>query len=226
MSLEEKLRRLIESQDCYSNKNASSRNHLRQNSSKEYPDDYDASLNGYTGKIGNNEYSLNKSDIFTFGISELLGFGDTSAIISNLKNGQTELVSIRLLDPADAQRAIDFLAGATYMLGGNQFRISEEVFLFAQNLVGDYDISSLKQLCLDRYNLYILSIGNHSKVAEPNYSSECKQNLQEELPLEGSQEYSLDELKNEICSLIDEWTTNKNVSFTAEQVETFNILES
>jgi len=40
-----------------------------------------------------------------------------------------------MMDPDQAQRAVDFIAGGTYAIDGHQERIGESIFLFAPSCV-------------------------------------------------------------------------------------------
>ena len=40
-----------------------------------------------------------------------------------------------MMDPDQAQRAVDFIAGGTYAIDGHQERVGESIFLFAPSCV-------------------------------------------------------------------------------------------
>jgi cell division inhibitor SepF len=45
------------------------------------------------------------------------------------------VLNLTLMDPDQAQRAVDFIAGGTYALDGHQERIGESIFLFTPRSV-------------------------------------------------------------------------------------------
>ncbi len=47
-----------------------------------------------------------------------------------------------MMDPDQAQRAVDFIAGGTYAIDGHQERVGESIFLFAPSCVNVTSSSS------------------------------------------------------------------------------------
>jgi len=45
------------------------------------------------------------------------------------------IMNLSLMDPAEAQRSVDFVAGGTYAIDGHQERIGENIFLFTPSTV-------------------------------------------------------------------------------------------
>jgi cell division inhibitor SepF len=45
------------------------------------------------------------------------------------------VLNLTIMDPDQAQRAVDFVAGGTYAIDGHQERIGESIFLFTPNCV-------------------------------------------------------------------------------------------
>jgi cell division inhibitor SepF len=57
-------------------------------------------------------------------------YKESATFVGHLQSKKTIIVNLNLLEAADAIRLVDFLCGATYALGGNQRKISENVFIF------------------------------------------------------------------------------------------------
>ena len=58
-------------------------------------------------------------------------FDDMPRVVQSLDEGKAVMVNVTMMEPDQAQRAVDFVAGATYGLGGHQDRVGESIFLFA-----------------------------------------------------------------------------------------------
>lgn len=74
------------------------------------------------------------------GISEVVvmeprTFEEMPAAIRALKERKSVVLNLTLMDPDQAQRAVDFVAGGTYALDGHQERIGESIFLFTPSCV-------------------------------------------------------------------------------------------
>ncbi|NJK37650.1 MAG: cell division protein SepF [Oscillatoriales cyanobacterium RM2_1_1] len=74
------------------------------------------------------------------GISEVVvmeprTFEEMPAAIRALKDRKSVVLNLTMMDPDQAQRAVDFVAGGTYALDGHQERIGESIFLFTPNCV-------------------------------------------------------------------------------------------
>ena len=55
--------------------------------------------------------------------------------IQALRERKTIILNLTMMDPDQAQRAVDFVAGGTYAIDGHQERIGESIFLFAPSCV-------------------------------------------------------------------------------------------
>ena len=62
-------------------------------------------------------------------------FEEMADVISHLRDRKAVVMNLNLMDPADAQRSVDFVAGETYAIEGNQERIGENIFLFTPSCV-------------------------------------------------------------------------------------------
>jgi cell division inhibitor SepF len=74
------------------------------------------------------------------GISEVMvmeprTFEEMPAAIRSLKERKSVVLNLTMMDPDQAQRAVDFVAGGTYALDGHQERIGESIFLFTPSCV-------------------------------------------------------------------------------------------
>jgi cell division inhibitor SepF len=74
------------------------------------------------------------------GISEVVvmeprTFEEMPAAIRALKERKSVVLNLTIMDPDQAQRAVDFVAGGTYALDGHQERIGESIFLFTPSCV-------------------------------------------------------------------------------------------
>ncbi|MEB3886939.1 cell division protein SepF [Lyngbya sp. CCY1209] len=74
------------------------------------------------------------------GISEVMvmeprTFEEMPAAIRALKERKSVVLNLTMMDPDQAQRAVDFVAGGTYALDGHQERIGESIFLFTPSCV-------------------------------------------------------------------------------------------
>lgn len=74
------------------------------------------------------------------GISEVMvmeprTFEEMPQAIRALKERKSVVLNLTIMDPDQAQRAVDFVAGGTYALDGHQERIGESIFLFTPSCV-------------------------------------------------------------------------------------------
>ncbi|NJK63048.1 MAG: cell division protein SepF [Synechococcaceae cyanobacterium SM2_3_1] len=68
-------------------------------------------------------------------VMEPRSFDEMAQVIQNLRDRKTVIMNLTLMDPADAQRSVDFVAGGTYAIDGHQERIGENIFLFTPSCV-------------------------------------------------------------------------------------------
>jgi len=74
------------------------------------------------------------------GLSEIIVFEPYSfekmpEVIEALRERKTVVLNLNMMEPDDAQRAVDFVAGGTYAIDGHQERVGESIFLFTPNSV-------------------------------------------------------------------------------------------
>jgi len=62
-------------------------------------------------------------------------FEEMPQAILALRERKSVVLNLSIMDPDQAQRAVDFVAGGTYAIDGHQERIGESIFLFTPNCV-------------------------------------------------------------------------------------------
>ncbi len=68
-------------------------------------------------------------------VMEPRSFDEMAQVVQHLRDRKTVIMNLTLMDPADAQRSVDFVAGGTYAIDGHQERIGENIFLFTPSTV-------------------------------------------------------------------------------------------
>ncbi len=104
-----------------------------------------SSVNTGTGSVMTEAVGSNKGNVIGMpgalnGISEVMvmeprTFEEMPAAIRALKERKSVVLNLTMMDPDQAQRAVDFVAGGTYALDGHQERIGESIFLFTPSCV-------------------------------------------------------------------------------------------
>ncbi|MDX2096963.1 MAG: cell division protein SepF [Leptolyngbyaceae cyanobacterium bins.59] len=74
------------------------------------------------------------------GLSEVVvmeprSFEEMPQAIQALRERKSVVLNLNIMDPDQAQRAVDFVAGGTYAIDGHQERIGESIFLFTPSCV-------------------------------------------------------------------------------------------
>lgn len=62
-------------------------------------------------------------------------FDEMSDAVRALHERKTVVLNMTLMDPDQAQRSVDFVAGATHALGGDLERVGDSIFIFAPSNV-------------------------------------------------------------------------------------------
>jgi len=62
-------------------------------------------------------------------------FEEMPQVIQTLRERKSVVLNLNVMDPEEAQRAVDFVAGGTYAIDGHQERIGESIFLFTPSCV-------------------------------------------------------------------------------------------
>lgn len=68
-------------------------------------------------------------------VMEPRAFEEMPQVIQALRERKSVVLNLSLMEPAQAQRAVDFVAGATYTIDGHQERVGENIFLFTPSCV-------------------------------------------------------------------------------------------
>ena len=74
------------------------------------------------------------------GISEVVivqprSFEEIPQAVKLLRERKSVILNMMLMDPDQAQRSVDFVAGGVFAIDGHQERLGENIFLFTPNLV-------------------------------------------------------------------------------------------
>jgi cell division inhibitor SepF len=80
-------------------------------------------------------------------LMEPRSFDEMPRAIQALRERKTVILNLTMMEPDQAQRAVDFVAGGTFAIDGHQERVGESIFLFAPSCVtvttaGGEEISS------------------------------------------------------------------------------------
>ncbi|MEB3332100.1 MAG: cell division protein SepF [Synechococcaceae cyanobacterium] len=62
-------------------------------------------------------------------------FDEMPKAIQALRERKTIIINLTMMEPDQAQRAVDFVAGGTFAIDGHQERVGESIFLFAPSCV-------------------------------------------------------------------------------------------
>ncbi len=119
------------SDDELNNINYQKENHKNVNAlSSANPFDF---MNNRSSKvIGMPGISSSSSEV---NLIEPRSFDEMPQVIQSLRERKTVILNLTMMDPDQAQRAVDFVAGGTFAIDGHQERIGESIFLFAPSCV-------------------------------------------------------------------------------------------
>ncbi|PSP19368.1 MAG: cell division protein SepF [Cyanobacteria bacterium QS_8_64_29] len=68
-------------------------------------------------------------------VFEPRSFEKMPQVIQALRERKSVVLNLTMMEPDEAQRAVDFVAGGTYAMDGHQERVGESIFLFTPNSV-------------------------------------------------------------------------------------------
>lgn len=68
-------------------------------------------------------------------VIEPRSFEEAPQIVEHLRSRKSVILNLTLMDSDQAQRSVDFVAGATYAIDGHQERVGEGIFLFTPSTV-------------------------------------------------------------------------------------------
>ncbi len=87
---------------------------------------------GSSNVIGMPGISTNTSEV---NLMEPRSFDEMPRAIQALRERKTVILNLTMMEPDQAQRAVDFVAGGTFAIDGHQERVGESIFLFAPSCV-------------------------------------------------------------------------------------------
>lgn len=82
-------------------------------------------------------------------VMEPCSFEEIPQVIQSLRKGKSVLLNLKSMDPEQAQRAVDFVAGGTYAIKGHQERVAESLFLFTPICV---QVTIQEERCSSKYH--------------------------------------------------------------------------
>lgn len=93
-----------------------------------------------TGSAPSNVIGLPNAGRWWGAVAEVLvmqprSFSEMPEVIKALKERKSVVLNLTLMEPEQAQRSVDFVAGATFTIDGHQERIGESIFLFTPSCV-------------------------------------------------------------------------------------------
>ncbi|KGG13004.1 MULTISPECIES: cell division protein SepF [Prochlorococcus] len=98
-----------------------------------------AGLNPFDGNANNSSNVIGMPGISTataqVNLMEPRSFDEMPKAIQALRERKTVILNLTMMDPDQAQRAVDFVAGGTFAIDGHQERVGESIFLFAPSCV-------------------------------------------------------------------------------------------
>ncbi|EAZ89094.1 cell division protein SepF [Crocosphaera chwakensis] len=100
-------------------------------------------------------------------------FDEMPQVIQTLRERKSVVLNLNVMEPEEAQRAVDFVAGGTYAIDGHQERIGESIFLFTPNCV---KVSNLSGTVHDVPEIPVNPSRNPSPVA--NWGAEVNRLVQ------------------------------------------------
>lgn len=109
--------------------------HSQQNNSKQ-----EMKLNNVIGMPG---LANGNSEVV---VIEPHSFEEMPQVILALRERKSVVLNLNIMNPEEAQRAVDFIAGGTYAMDGHQERVGESIFLFTPSSV---KVSSLSGILRD-----------------------------------------------------------------------------
>lgn len=88
-------------------------------------------------------------------------FSEMPKVIDALRERKSVVLNLGMMNPQEAQRAVDFVAGGTYAMDGHNERVGDSIFLFAPNCV---TVSNLSEIINGTDNFAA------TRVRNPNHS--------------------------------------------------------
>jgi cell division inhibitor SepF len=95
-------------------------------------------------------------------------FAEMPKVIQILKERRSVVLNLNVMDPDEAQRAVDFVAGGTYAIDGNQERIGESIFLFTPNSVKVSTITGIVNEIAESETPKVSKLANNQWGSQPS----------------------------------------------------------
>ncbi len=100
----------------------------------------EADLRSTMNPSANNVVGMPGTSKWWGGVAEVIviephAFEEMPQVVQALRERKSVVLNLTMMDPDQAQRAVDFVAGATYTIDGHQERIGESIFLFTPSCV-------------------------------------------------------------------------------------------
>jgi cell division inhibitor SepF len=100
-------------------------------------------------------------------LMEPRSFDEMPRAIQALRERKTVILNLTMMEPDQAQRAVDFVAGGTSAIDGHQERVGESIFLFAPSCV-TVTASSVEEAASPRVSSAQRSVPSESQDAAPS----------------------------------------------------------
>ena len=107
-------------------------NHPGQRDSLNYDSETSLGSGGKNNVIGMPGLSSSIAEVV---VIEPHSFDEMPQVVQTLRERKSVVLNLNVMDPEEAQRAVDFVAGGTYAIDGHQERIGESIFLFTPSCV-------------------------------------------------------------------------------------------
>ncbi|PSF37956.1 cell division protein SepF [Aphanothece hegewaldii CCALA 016] len=104
----------------------------RSRETMNFPPDTSLGINRTSNVIGMPGITNNNAEVV---VIEPHSFDEMPQVIQTLKERKSVVLNLNVMDPEEAQRAVDFVAGGTFAIDGHQERIGESIFLFTPSCV-------------------------------------------------------------------------------------------
>ncbi|NJM65880.1 MAG: cell division protein SepF [Acaryochloris sp. RU_4_1] len=105
---------------------------LNHQSEKEQGSQVNANTSNVVGMPGTGRFWGSTTEVL---VMEPRAFEEMPQVIQALRERKSVVLNLTMMDPGQAQRAVDFVAGATYTIDGHQERVGDSIFLFTPNCV-------------------------------------------------------------------------------------------
>ena len=120
-----------DSEDEFSGENDFKRNQ-KNSSALSNSNPFEFMKNRSSNVVGMPGISNSSSEV---SLMEPRSFDEMPQAIQALRERKTVILNLTMMDPDQAQRAVDFVAGGTFAIDGHQERVGESIFLFAPSCV-------------------------------------------------------------------------------------------